>query len=108
MARKKSGEQGVTVYLAEARYTALKHFAVDEKSSLSEILGEALDAWWTNHPKRSKYEPAEPPIAPSNSTVSASTTQEKDSANSANSKPASKEVAKPDPQEPPKKGAKSK
>jgi hypothetical protein len=56
MARKKPGAQGVAVYLDEKLYLALKHYAVSQRKSLSEILAAWIGEKWAEHPERARFE----------------------------------------------------
>lgn len=53
---KEEKRKQVSFRLPEDLVLKLQHYALDEKESLSDILGEVVTKWWDENPKRKDYE----------------------------------------------------
>jgi hypothetical protein len=56
MARKKPNSQGVTVYLDQKTYLALKYFSFSQGKPMTEILADWIEERWAEHPERARFE----------------------------------------------------
>lgn len=54
-ANEKEPEQKFVLRLPESLHHALRHVSIDRKTSLNALIIEAVDAWWSKQPERSKY-----------------------------------------------------